>query len=90
MNALGTPVTSLDHPAITICKPNGISNAGDYVRAVFNNFEYSNAGCDAGGTNCPRELTDLRRHYKPYTSMAYLATSVFDARNGKATLEVNY
>ena len=41
INALGIPIKSLDHPAITICKPNGIYDVGEYLRAEFNNFQFS-------------------------------------------------
>ena len=32
--------TELYHPAITICNPNGY-DVGEYLRAVFDNFEYN-------------------------------------------------
>ena len=35
------PVTELPYPAITICKKNGLYDPGEYLRAVFNKFEYA-------------------------------------------------
>jgi hypothetical protein len=41
INTLGVPVAKLNHPAITVCKENGIFDAGEYLRSVFDNFKYA-------------------------------------------------
>ena len=50
--------TDLIHPAITICNPNGY-DVGEYLRAVFDNFEYSNI--DASET--------LRSHFPGFSDV---------------------
>ena len=45
----------LHHPAITICSPNG-HDVGEYLRAVFDNFEYSNLSASE----------KLREHFPGY------------------------
>ena len=39
ISSFSEPVTKLIYPAITVCKPNAF-DSGEYVRAVFNNFQY--------------------------------------------------
>ena len=58
------PVTNLDHPALTICKANGIYDVGEYLRAVFNNFQFA---CESSleSESCKATKT-LRRHYSSY------------------------
>ena len=65
INALGIPITSLDHPAITICKPNGIYDVGEYLRAVFNNFQFS-CKSDKESESC-QAVNLLRSHYTAYS-----------------------
>ena len=70
VSALGNnPVTSLDHPAISICKENGILDPGDYLRSVMDNFEF---GCKDG--DCDGEMAELRRDHAVYSKMAYAFT----------------
>ena len=38
------PAREVPYPAITICNPNGY-DVGQYIRAVFDNFEFS---CESG------------------------------------------
>ena len=65
INALGIPITQLDHPAITICKPYGIYDIGEYLRAVFNNFQFSCKSDKNYGGCQPENL--LRSHYTEYS-----------------------
>ena len=67
VNALGIPITKLDHPAITICKPNGIYDIGEYVRAVFNNFKFS-CKSEKDSESC-QAANLLRSHYRPYSDL---------------------
>ncbi len=73
INALGTPVTSLDHPAITVCKENGIYDVGEYLRAVYNNFEFHCSGGDVS-ESC-RRISKIRDHHGVYSRLAYLEGS---------------
>ena len=67
VTALGIPIATLDHPAVTICKPNGIFDVGEYLRAVFDNFQFS---CKSGnGTESCRGDMLLRDHYSTYSSL---------------------
>ena len=67
INALGIPITSLDHPAITICKPNGIYDIGEYLRAHFNNFQFS---CKSSRESESCESANLlRNHFLSYSKM---------------------
>ncbi len=72
INALGTRVSSMDHPAITVCKENGILDVGEYLRAVFNNFEYA-----CVGDSC-KEVARIREDYKVFSKTAYLANEGMD------------
>ena len=65
INALGIPITSVEHPAITICKPNGIYDVGEYLRAVFNNFKFTCKG-DKDSESC-QGVNLLRSHYASYS-----------------------
>ena len=67
INTLYHPITKLNHPAITICKPNGIYDAGEYIRAVFNNFQYS-CESDLKSESCQATM-ELRRHYAGYSEL---------------------
>jgi hypothetical protein len=57
INTLGVPVAGLNHPAITVCKYNGIFDAGEYLRAVFDNFEYACNGSETS-KSCQRNRED--------------------------------
>ena len=50
--------TEIMHPAITICNPNGY-DVGEYLRAVFDNFEYSNH----------KSSENLRSHFPGYSDV---------------------
>jgi hypothetical protein len=58
INTLGVPVAELNHPAITVCKENGIYDVGDYLRAVFDNFKFtctnnkSSKSCQENRNSC--------------------------------------
>ena len=67
INALGIPITNLDHPAVTICKPNGIYDIGEYLRAVFNNFQFS-CKFERGSESC-KSPNLVRSHYSTYSEM---------------------
>ena len=64
INTRRNPVTSLVHPAVTICKANGIYDVGEYLRAVFDNFQLA---CESSleSESCKATKT-LRRHYSSY------------------------
>ena len=53
-------VTELDYPSITICKEKGLYDPGEYMRPIFNQFQFT---CQAGSCN-KTEL--LREHYQEY------------------------
>ena len=62
------PATDLPYPAITICNKNGY-DVGEYLRAVFDNFEYS---CKDG--DCEKSSL-LRSHFPEYSSHKYIEAS---------------
>ena len=66
INALGIPITELDHPAITICKPNGIYDIGEYLRAVFNNFQFT-CKSEKDSESC-QAASLLRSHYQSFSN----------------------
>ena len=55
------PATSVAYPAITICKDGTNFDSGDYVRAVFDNFQST---CDSDASCAEIEL--LRSHFQDY------------------------
>ena len=67
VNALGIPITNLNHPAITICKPNGIYDVGEYLRAVFDNFQFA-CKSDKASKSCQATHL-LRDHHLSYSNM---------------------
>jgi hypothetical protein len=72
INALGIPISHLGHPAITVCKENGIYDVGEYIRAVFNNFQFacnesiSSDSCQ--GRDSPNSYQDLIRISLPVST----------------------
>ena len=62
IKSFSLPVTELNYPAITICKENGFYDPGEYVRAIFNNFQYT---YEDGDGSCETTAL-LRQHYKQY------------------------
>ncbi len=54
------PVTDLHHPAITVCKSDRF-DAGEYVRAVYDNFEYRCKG-SRGSSSCGKRKL-LQEHF---------------------------
>ena len=58
------PVTELPYPAITICKKRG-HDPGEYLRAVFNQFQYAYRKDEAGSCD---KTADLRDHYRSFIS----------------------
>ena len=62
--------TDLPYPAITICNKNGY-DVGEYLRAVFDNFEY---GCKDG--DCEKSSL-LRSHFPEYSSHKYIEASEY-------------
>ena len=58
-------VTELPYPAITICKKKGLYDPGEYLRAVFNQFQYAYRKDDKG--SCIDTAT-LRSHYRNFVS----------------------
>ena len=55
------PATNVAYPAITICKDPTNFDSGDYVRAVFDNFQSS---CNSDASCAEIEL--LRSHFRDY------------------------
>ena len=55
------PATNVTYPAITICKDGTNYDSGDYVRAVFDNFQST---CDSDASCAEIEL--LRSHFQDY------------------------
>ena len=58
-------VTELPYPAITICKKKGLYDPGEYLRAVFNQFQYAYRKYDKGSCN---DTALLRSHYRNFVS----------------------
>ena len=58
-------VTELPYPAITICKKKGLYDPGEYLRAVFNQFQYAYRKDDKGSCN---DTALLRSHYRNFVS----------------------
>ena len=55
-------VTELDYPSVTICKEKGLYDPGQYLRSIFNQFQFT---CRDGDGSCNKtEL--LREHYQEY------------------------
>ena len=55
-------VTELNYPSVTICKEKGLYDPGQYLRPIFNQFQFS---CrDGDGSLNKTEL--LREHYQEY------------------------
>ncbi len=63
IDTFSLPATSLPYPAITFCKRNKF-DAGDYLRAVFDNFQFY---CGLVDGDC-KETELLRSHYERLTS----------------------
>ena len=76
VNALGIPIATLNHPAITICKPNGIYDVGEYLRAVFDNFQFS-CQSDRDSDSCLAAKL-LRDHYSTYSNLTEEVKAGFD------------
>ena len=62
IKSFSLPVTKLNYPALTICKKNGFYDPGEYVRAIFNNFQYTYKDGDG---SCEATAL-LRHHFKQY------------------------
>ena len=60
------PVTNLTYPAITICKENGFYDPGEYVSAIFNQFQYV---CQTGNETCD-ETALLKEQYREYVGVS--------------------
>ncbi len=65
METFSLPVSQLPFPALTICKKRKY-DVGEYIRAVFNNFE---PACEGGydSADC-NETEPLRSHYMTFLS----------------------
>ena len=59
ISTFSLPVTTLQYPAITICKENGFYDVGEYIRLVFNQFRYV---CIQGNESC-NDTALLKNHY---------------------------
>ena len=70
-------VTELDYPSITICKEKGLYDPGEYIRPIFNQFQYA---CSNGDSSCNKtEL--LREHYQEYVRVDGGLKIDFDSGN---------
>jgi hypothetical protein len=67
INALGIPISQMRHPAITVCKENSVYDVGEYIRAVFNNFQF--ACNDSISSQSCQPTTMLRNHYSKYSKV---------------------
>lgn len=65
INTFTKPARDIPYPAITICNPNGF-DVGEYIRAVFDNFEYS---CVRNNDECQKSEL-LRAHFPGLSSMS--------------------
>ena len=70
INSFSVPVTELPFPAITICK-SGSGDAGDYVRAIYNNFQFK---CNSPASCESRKL--LGDHFYGYANKEFLQRKV--------------
>lgn len=66
------PAREVPYPAITICKQNGY-NVGEYIRAVFDNFEFS---CESGSDECEKSRL-LRADFPGFSNASGGAVSTF-------------
>ena len=66
------PATEVPYPAVTVCNPNGY-DAGEYLRAVFDNFQYS---CEEGSTDCGKSGM-LRSHFPAYDAGSEEVTNFY-------------
>ncbi len=62
------PATALAHPAITVCKSSGGKwDVGEYVRNVYNQFEYvCSTHPNANETGCSEGNLTIRDHFEEY------------------------
>ena len=60
------PAREVPYPAITICNPNGY-DVGEYIRAVFDNFEFS---CESGSDHCEKSRL-LRADYPGFSNQSH-------------------
>jgi hypothetical protein len=81
INALGIPISQMRHPAITVCKENSIYDVGEYIRAVFNNFQFA-CNESISSESC-QSTTMLRNHYSKYTKV------YFDPHTKRAMVSVH-
>ena len=66
------PANEVPYPAITICNENGF-DVGQYIRAVFDNFQYS---CSMGERHDCGETELLRSHFPGYAGVINTWTGV--------------
>ena len=59
------------YPAITICNPNGY-DAGEYIRAVFDNFEFR---CKSGSDQCNKSSL-LREDFPGFSNPSHSGGTV--------------
>ena len=67
-----SPIREVPYPAITICNAKGY-DVGEYIRAVFDNFEFS---CESGTDGCEKSRL-LRADFPGYSSKDGIAVSPF-------------
>ena len=60
-------MTKLDYPAITICKEKGLYDPGEYIRPVFNQFQFA---CSYGDKLCD-ETALLKDHYQNFIGVSW-------------------
>ena len=63
------PAGGVEYPAITICNQNGYDTT-EYLRAVFDNFQYA---CD--GEDC-KDSELLRSHFRTYHKLLFVGLNV--------------
>lgn len=65
IKTLSKPANEVPYPAITICNENGF-DIGQYIRAVFDNFEYT---CSKGDRHDCGKTELLRSHFPGYAGV---------------------
>ena len=76
IDTFAKPTTDLAFPALTVCRRSKF-DAGEYLRAVFDNFEFS---CDASVAGECERTALIRRHFPIFSEFwPRSAASVVDS-----------
>ena len=75
IETFSTPATELPFPAVTVCRKRKY-DVGEYLRAVYNNFEFA---CEKARHSASCQRTELlRSHFEPLVGTESLLPVTFD------------